>query len=469
MKDMNRPWRAILTGLIAVVAVSGCDRVKQELLAPQNPGIIDPSAVGTPLSALALRNGAYGRWATVVNGNGGEGIWSQGGLLADEFKNADFQVPRADVDERNVGVGADNAGYPAITQARGFIRDAIRAMTTFNPDSTSMIAELYAELGFYEMTLADNYCNGIPLGHTINGVQTLGVPLTIVQVYDSASAHLDTALLINTKPDAQSVFIRRMSQVFKARVLVDLGQYAAAAAFVSAANVPTSYQYDVTFSAAGNGTNGLWSVANSVARITVGDSFDIVNGATNIIGNALPFASANDPRLPVLSGNVTTPKVSAEDVSTPMFLSQLWKGQFDPLVYASGVDARLIEAEAALNANGGTAGDIANMMTILNNLRAAQPSLAAFAVPAMAALPTPATKAAAVALLFREKAFWTFGRGQRLPDLRRLIRQYGLTETQVFPTGVFFKGGVYGHDVNLQVPSSEQANPNFSACLDRNA
>lgn len=470
MKDMNRPWRAILTGLFAVVAVSGCDRVKQELLAPQNPGTIDPSAVGSPLSALALRNGAYARFTAVVNnGPNGESIWSQGGLLTDEFKNADFQVPRADVDERNVAVGADNAGYSAITQARGFIRDAISAMRTFNPDSTSMIGELYAELGFYEMTLADTYCNGIPLGHTVNGVQTLGVPLTIVQVYDSASAHLDTALLINTKADAQSVFIRRMSQIFKARVLVDLGQYAAAAAFVSAANVPTTYQYDVTFSSAGNGTNGLWLVANSVARITVGDSFDIVNGVPNRIGNALPFASANDPRLPVLSGNVTSPKVSAEDVSTPMFLSQLWKGQFDPLVYASGVDARLIEAEAALNANGGSAGDIANMMTILNNLRAAQPSLAAFAVPAMAALPTPPDKPSAVALLFREKAFWTFGRGQRLPDLRRMIRQYHFTETQVFPTGVFFKGGVYGHDVNLQVPSSEQANPNFSACLDRNA
>jgi hypothetical protein len=466
MKDMNRPRRVAIGALIMLVAAGGCDR----LLTPQNPGLIDPSAVGTPTAALALRNGALGRFTQVVNAAGGEAIWAQGGLLTDEFKNADFQVPRADVDQRNVAIGADNAGYPAITQTRGFVRDAIKAMKEFNPDSTSMIGELYAELAFYEMTLADTYCNGIPLGHTENGVRTLGVPLPYLNVYDSASAHLDTALLINTKSDAQSVFVRRMSQVLKARVLVDLGQYATAATFVSSANVPTKYQYDMTFSSAGNGTNGLWSVANSVARITVGDSFDIVNGQPNRIINALPFASANDPRLPVLSGNVTTPKVSAEDVSTPMFLSQLWKGQFDPLVIASGVDARLIEAEAALNANGGTAADIANMMSILNALRASQPALGLYQVPAMPALSTtPPDKQSAIDLLFREKAFWTFGRGQRLPDLRRLVRQYGRAENAVFPVGIFFKGGIYGHDVNLQVPTSEQSNPNFSACLDRNA
>jgi starch-binding outer membrane protein, SusD/RagB family len=482
MKDMNRPRRvAILTGLAGALALAGCDRVKQELLAPQNPDLLGSSVVGTPVAALNLRNGALARFNQVVNAGGGEATWAQGGLITDEFKNADFQVPRQDFDRRTMAAGSDGASYPQITQARGYIRSAIDAMQKFNPDSTSMIAELYAELGFFEMTLADNYCNGIPLGHLENGKPVNGAPLTIQQVYDSASAHLDTALLINTKSDAQSVFVRRMTQVFKARVLVGKGSYSAAAAFVTAANVPTSFQYDMTFSSAGAGTNGLWSVANSVARITVGDSFDIVNGSKNVIGNALPFASANDPRLPIVSGTVAN--VNAEDVSTPMFLSQLWKGQFDPLVLASGVDARLIEAEAALNANGGTAGDIANMMTILNALRASQPSIGLYAVPAMGALPTPANTAAAVKLLFREKAFWTFGRGQRLPDLRRLIRQYGGTFTPgaaptaavengstVFPIGVYFKGGVYGSDVNLQVPTSEHnGNPNFTACLDRNA
>src|SRR6185503_9120638 len=98
-----------------------------------------------------------------------------------------------------------------------------------------------------------------------------------------------------------------------------------------------------------------------------------------------------------------------------------------------------------------------------------RPSIAALSIRAMTALATPATKDAAITLLFREKAFWTFGRGQRLPDLRRLVRQYGRTDDQVFPTGTYFKGGKYGTDENFPVPSSEQVNPLFTGCLDRKA
>ena len=147
-----------------------------------------------------------------------------------------------------------------------------------------------------------------------------------------------------------------------------------------------------------------------------------------------------------------------------MVVQQMW-GRSDPVNLASGLDARLVEAEAALQADNFTA-----MMTILNALRAAPPALTATLTPAaMPPLPVPANKTAAVTLFFREKAFWTFGRGQRFGDLRRLVRQYGRPQTQVFPTGAFFKGGTYGTDVNLDVSSLELANPQFTACLDRNA
>ena len=60
----------------------------------------------------------------------------------------------------------------------------------------------------------------------------------------------------------------------------------------------------------------------------------------------------------------------------------------------------------------------------------------------MAALTTtPTTKDAAINLFFREKAFWQFGRGYRLGDMRRLIRVYGRTQDNVFPNGAFFKNG----------------------------
>ena len=465
-RHLNRArWVAVL-GVGAVIAVAGCDRVKAELLAPQNPGLVDPTAINSPTAALALRVGALGRYKQLTNGNGNESIWQYAGTLADEFKNADFANYRIGADQRLTDASV-SWNYAATTQSRGFVRDAIDAMKSYNPDSAAMIGELYAELAFFEMTMADNYCNGIPLGHTEAGVRINGEPLTIMQVYDSAANHLDSAMALTAKAaDSNSVYINRLSRVLKARVLIDKDKANAGAAAALVASVPTGYVYDMTFSSA-SGANGMWSLNNSTARISVADSFDIVGGATNVIKNALPFASANDPRVPVCNGDVCSPKVVAEDqVTRPFYVGLLYKGQFDPLVLASGIDARLYEAEAKLQA-----GDVPGMLTILNSLRQAspRPTIGVTTVPAMSALAAPANTADATTLLFREKAFWTFGRGQRLPDLRRLIRQYDRTQDAVFPTGPYFKGGSYGADVNFPVPSSEAVNPLFHGCLDRKA
>ena len=50
-----------------------------------------------------------------------------------------------------------------------------------------------------------------------------------------------------------------------------------------------------------------------------------------------------------------------------------------------------------------------------------------------------------------------------------MIRQYGFTEDEVFPTGAHFKGSDYGNDVNFPIPEDEENNPNFVSCADRNA
>ena len=76
IKQMTRARWAIAAGIASVVFVAACDRVKTELLAPQNPGLVDPSAVSTPTAALALRVGAIGRYKQV---QAGESIWQYGG------------------------------------------------------------------------------------------------------------------------------------------------------------------------------------------------------------------------------------------------------------------------------------------------------------------------------------------------------------------------------------------------------
>jgi hypothetical protein len=96
-KRMNRARLTLVASTAVVLAVVGCDRVKTELLAPQNPGLVDPSAVSTPTAALALRVGAIGRYKQV---QAGESIWQYGGTLVDEFKNADFEAGRINADMR---------------------------------------------------------------------------------------------------------------------------------------------------------------------------------------------------------------------------------------------------------------------------------------------------------------------------------------------------------------------------------
>jgi hypothetical protein len=73
-----------------------------------------------------------------------------------------------------------------------------------------------------------------------------------------------------------------------------------------------------------------------------------------------------------------------------------------------------------------------------------------------------------VDLLFQERGFWLFTTGQRLGDLRRLIRQYGRDPESVFPTGVS-PLGPFGPDVNVPVSRTETNNPEFTGCLDRDA
>src|SRR6185437_11969001 len=108
----------------------------------------------------------------------------------------------------------------------------------------------------------------------------------------------------------------------------------------------------------------------------------------------------------------------------------------------SWIDARLIAAEADLNKGQSNA-----YLTTLNALRTGPTRIgdpnAPVTISNLPALTDPVTPAGRVAQFFREKAFWTFGRGIRLGDARRQIRQYNRAQTEVFPSGNYLKGGTY--------------------------
>jgi hypothetical protein len=455
------------TGLLAgSMAVAGCN-VKDELLAPQQPGVLGPTDIasaGAP-GAEALRVGGEGALQQMVGGGNvnTENLWMMSDLLTDVWKSGDTFLERNETDQRAIQSSNSVWGqvYIMAHRARGYTRDAAAALAKSIPSQPGEQGEMWFIMGFAEKEISQDFCNGTPFSVTSGGVPTYQPGITNAAGFALAITHLDTALSLSGGTDSVAPRVKQAALVAKAQTLVDLGRYADAAALVPTTAVPTSFQYAETFSQATT-SNEIWSLnaSQSSARYVVGDSFDLKGR----INNALPFASAKDPRVPISGGSTSNAAQTSIDKATP-WVGAFWTVRTQPIVVVSGVDARLIEAEAKLNT-----ADYAGMMSILNALRASPPNLGPIAPAAMSALPTPTTKDDAINVFFREKAFWQFGRGQRLGDLRRLIRQYGRPADQVFPTGTFHKGGTYSNDVNAPVPDIEKnGNTLFSGCIDRNA
>ena len=454
-------WIAVFGATIAALVLVSCSNPQDSLLEADDPDIITPESANSAEGADALRIGALGRLQNITAG--GENAWLLGGLLVDEWKSSDTFSQRNETDERKV---QDNNGnvinmWRATHRARISARQAIEKLQEYKPNPAWGIGQMYFVMGFTEMTLAETFCNGIPLSDASTGEIKYGPPLTTVELFTLALAHVDSALTFLSATDAATTDVRRATLVTKARILINLARWSDAAPLIVPANVPTSFQLLATFSLTTT-DNQIWSLNTSAKRWTVGDSVDKVGR----IINAIPFASANDPRVPVTGTTLgTSPAGVGFDTQTNFVFQKIW-GRSDATPIVSGLDARLMEAEIKLRAD-----DLVGAFSILNALRASPPPLSnSYTPPAMGALTPPLTKDAAIDLFFREKAFWTFARGQRLPDLRRLVRQYGRPQTAVFPQGTFFKTNVpYGTDVNFPVTTDELNNPEFKGCKDRNA
>jgi hypothetical protein len=431
IRTARRTAGGLAAGLI--LALGACDSV----LDVTDPDII--TNAGSAAGAVALRNGVILRFNQAMDGSGDapDGFFLMGGLLADEWRSGDTFEQRNTTDFRVVAT--TNSFISDIFRRANRVRNeavaAIAALRQYSPTPLSNVGQMFAFMAFSENQVGEFFCNGIPFTDLDGNQLVFGDPVPYDSAFRRAINHADSALA--SVAGADSVRIKAFAQVIKGRALLNRGLYAAAATAV--APVATSFQYLSTHST--NSTdNVIWLQSTSLRRLVMGD---------NEGGNGLNFKSAADPRLATaLVGN------SFDNSLQGVYAPVLWNERIDPVVIASGIEARLIEAEAALQA-----GDFTTYLAKLNVARATTAGLAPLA--------DPGTPTGRVDLLFRERAFWMFSTGHRLGDLRRLIRQYGRAETSVFPTGVWFKGASYGTDVNFPIPESETNNPNFHACTDR--
>jgi len=438
-----------LVGLATLVPLQGCTH---DLLQVTDPDII--TQVNSASGALALKNGVVLRLEQVVAGLGGNGpdnLFIYGGLLADEWRSGDTFVQRNDMDQRLFNpTNTFLAGpFRSLNRVRVEGETATRALRTYSPTPASNIGLMFALAAFVDNLAGEYYCNGLPLSDVApDGTIVYGDGISDDSAFALASAIADSALANQPGPDSARVL--QLAAIVKGRALLNRGQFAAAAAAV--AQVSTTFHYDASYSA-NAGQNEIWNLNTSIKRYTMGDREG---------GNGLPFVSANDPRVPVKTGGPVF------DSATPLVasLQGIW-GRYSSVAIATGIEARLIEAEAALQA-----GD-PSWLTILNTLRTNKalyptPQTGYTPGPNLTNLADPGTPAARVDLLFQERAFWLFSTGHRLGDLRRLVRQYGRAVESVYPTGLYVKGGLYGNAVSLAIPQDEQNNPKFVQCTDQN-
>lgn len=383
-----------------------------QYLVPQNAGLIVSSAAADFECAF----GAY-----VVSS----------GLTAGELADASQTASRWSLDRRDFlptdalystatcqGLGT----YTPVSTARFTADQAYQALTGWTdaqvPNRQRLLAQSALYAGYSLVLLGEGFCSA-----AINQ----GAELTTAQVLDSAEARFTAALAAAALVPASDTLARTVTNaayVGRARVRLDRGNKAGAAA--DAALVPLGFALNAT------------AASNSDRRVNrVFSENNTGNGGVTVAPayRALTVQGAPDPRVRVTDANAL-----AADQQNRIFRQTKYAGLDAPTPIATGVEARLILAEAQGAAGGGVA--------TLNALRAR----AGVALPPL----TAAEAADFQNTVLEERRRELFLQGNRLYDLRRAT----LTPTPA-PNSAYPKGGTYAGQLCYPLPDAERAaNPN---------
>ena len=424
--------------------LSACDL--DTLLEAKDPFTVTPDVARDTANLETLYAGARAQFALGYGGwqNREGGIVMVAGLMSDELYSSDNFNTRRAVDTRTIDYEISNASsdhaFQYLQRARAEALNAIDLYAASPRAGNPRHAELFTIAGYSVLILVENFCTGIPLSRISESGVEFGVPLSSAELYDVAISYFDQAL---AQPNGGAVQ-QNLARIGKARALLDTEQFTAAAQLV--AQVPTSFAFQIEYAGGSFYTpNPIFNMNNEEKRISV----SLQEGTGN---RGLPYGTvaATDPRI-----RISAQSVASNSGDVPAWLQLKYSTQGADIPLATGVEARLIEAEALLDK-----GSSAAYLATLNTLRA---------TIGLGSLSDPGTPAGRVDQFFAERAYWLWLTGHRLSDLRRLIRQYGRTQAEVFPTGTTPYDIPYGTDVTLPVPFEEINNPNYTTCTERGA
>lgn len=418
----------------------------------QEEDFLSPEAIG--LAIAGARNSFQNSYS-----GGGDAYVAVSALITDELYSSGTFTTRTATDRRNqfppASGNTSDGAYNGLQFARRALHDVVERVAAhedFGPDS-ELAQELKALEGFALVALAEGYCSAIPLSRPVGNEFEHGEPLSGTAILDTAIARFDASLAAGDN---------HLARVGKARALIDQGNFEAAAEAV--APVEMTWVYHIAHSESG-GQNPIFGLQGN-GRYSLSD----FEG-----GNGLPFVSEgaefaiNDTEELVEPGDGRSPwfgPVEGFDEDIDQFITLLYEDVGDDVPLASGVEAWLIRAEAELND-----GDLDFGTGLLNELRENAAELLELlhdrdVLPEneLAPLPPALTFQQGADQLFHERGFWLLLTGHRLGDLRRQIyldAYAANSHDDVYPTGVYHKGGEYGNDVVFPLDFDEANNEFF--------
>jgi len=400
--------------MLAALSLGGCD----SLLEVSNPGAVDASELDDPALARTLLVGALGKFEcavtqyALVTGIFANEFWTSSGFRVVNAWSQRIEAARESNGgcgggRGNVGMGA----YFSVHQARTEGETAYSLISGFpdnTPQKTRSLGELAAHIGYSYILLGEGFCD-VPLD---------GGPLVPKsEIWSRAEQNLNTAIQHATQ--AADTDIVRMATLGRARVMLNTGRFAEAAA--AAAQIPEGWVRYARHSTTGGGLreNRVWGVNNFAEEISVTTAY------RGLTVNGVP-----DTRV-----RVQDMGKRGRDNETPLWIQLKYPAADSNTPIASWHEAQLIIAESL----GGQ-----EAVQAINRLRTA------------AGLPLfQSTDAQQIRdQVIEERRRQLFAEGHRLGDMLRL----GLP----FPGPLDHQGATYGPLRCMPIPDSElNSNPNL--------
>ncbi len=410
--------RSAFTFGIFALTLSACDTFDR-LLSVSTPSRLAEENYLVPSNALLISNSAVADFECAL----GAYIVASG-LAGGEFIETTQTASRWDYDRRSIapvlaeystsgcaGIGT----YTPLNVARHTNDQAVRVIEGWTDEQVAnrqrLIARNSAMAGYALVLLGEGFCEA-----TIN----VGPILTSAVVFDSAEVRFTKA--IAAAQASSETAILNLALVGRARARLNKGDAAGAAA--DAALVPQDFVFNATADLNAVGRNNRIFVQNN-------QNFGVSVGVEY---RAMTVDGAPDPRVRVVDAGR-----NGSDQTTRSWVQQKYPAQASPTPIATGIEAKLILAEASGAGQG---------VAIINTLRAR----AGIALPPL----TASEQAAFSQTIAEERRRELFLQGNRWFDVRRL----NLTQTPAVGA-VYPKAGFYGDQRCWPLPDAERfANPN---------